>query len=77
MTVDEAEDSEEEEDKDDENAPRWWGFWDVEEITKLAEWISVKSDLEEEGESLAGRDSLSTSSTSSSSSNRRHRAWNS
>jgi len=71
MTVDKAEDSEEE-DKDDENAPRWWGFWDVEDITKLAEWISVKSDLEEEGEILTVGDSLSTSSTGSSSSNRRH-----
>jgi hypothetical protein len=73
MLVDEVEDSEK--DENDENVPRWWGFWDVEEIIKLAEWISVRSDLGEEGESLAGGDSLSTSSmssASSSSSNRRH-----
>jgi hypothetical protein len=66
MAVDGAESSDEE-NVDDESVPRWWGFWDVEEITKLADWISVKFDVEDEREDLAGRDSLSTASIGSAS----------
>ena len=50
MAVEEADDSEDSDEEDEENVPRWWGFWDVEEIAKLAEWISVTSDLEEESD---------------------------
>lgn len=70
MKVDEAED----EDEDEENGLNWWGFWNPEDIMKLAEWISVKFVPEEGGEGLAEKDSQSTSSmnSTSSSSNRRH-----
>ncbi|KAJ3549721.1 hypothetical protein NM688_g5151 [Phlebia brevispora] len=40
---------EEDEDEDeDDHEDAWWGFWQPEEILKLAEWISRKSDLREE-----------------------------
>ena len=62
ITVEEADDSEDSDEEDEENVPRWWGFWDVEEIAKLAEWISVKFDLEEKSEGLACSGSASTPS---------------
>jgi len=39
-------DSSEDEDEDD-GEERWWGFWDPEEIKKLASWIQAKAGLED------------------------------
>ncbi|KAI0766519.1 hypothetical protein BC629DRAFT_1737547 [Irpex lacteus] len=41
---DDDEDDESDEESDDEC---WWGFWQPEEITKMAEWLSIKSGLED------------------------------
>lgn len=35
-------DDEDGEEDVDENAERWWGFWQPEEITRLAEWLAMK-----------------------------------
>ncbi|KAF4620528.1 hypothetical protein D9613_000295 [Agrocybe pediades] len=53
MSVDGDEDRSEDEDSDDSedddaDVEKWWGFWDPEEISKLAEWISIKSGIDEE-----------------------------
>ncbi|KIJ18760.1 hypothetical protein PAXINDRAFT_179413 [Paxillus involutus ATCC 200175] len=43
-------DSSEDEDEDegeDDGEERWWGFWDPEEIKKLASWIQAKAGLED------------------------------
>ncbi|KAF8813926.1 hypothetical protein BYT27DRAFT_7084104 [Phlegmacium glaucopus] len=40
-TSDEMEDGE-------EVAEKWWGFWEHEEITRLADWITIKSKLGDE-----------------------------
>lgn len=40
MTEDDEESDEEQEEKEE-----WWGFWDPEEIKKVAEWIAMKNNL--------------------------------
>ena len=42
---DDSEDEEEEEDEDDDE--QWWGFWEPEEIMKLASWVHFKAGLED------------------------------
>ena len=39
---------------EDETVERWWGFWEPEEISKVAEWISIKAGLDDDEESTAG-----------------------
>lgn len=34
--------------KDDEDVEKWWGFWEPEEIVNVADWISIKSNLEKQ-----------------------------
>ncbi|KII92523.1 hypothetical protein PLICRDRAFT_155104 [Plicaturopsis crispa FD-325 SS-3] len=61
-----SEDSEDE----DEDEERWWGFWEPEEVRKLADWIAITSGLDDEpaeGETTAARSSLSNSSKKSAS----------
>lgn len=43
-----GDDEESEEDEEDDHGDAWWGFWQPEEIYKLAEWISRKSNLPED-----------------------------
>ena len=66
MNVDGAENSGTEEDED-ELVPKWWGFYDVEDIKNLAEWISIESSIED---SLRPQASPLTSTSSVSSSNK-------
>lgn len=40
--------SDEKEDDDGNEAEKWWGFWEPEEIVKVADWISIKSKLEDQ-----------------------------
>jgi hypothetical protein len=63
MNVDEAENSETGEDED-ELVPKWWGFYDVEDIKNLAEWISIKSGIEDNLRSQASFSSTSSVSSS-------------
>jgi hypothetical protein len=34
-------------DEEEDEAEKWWGFWEPEEIIKVADWISIKSKLED------------------------------
>jgi len=54
-----------EEGGDDETVLKWWGFWDAEEVTKLAEFITISSGIEDEVGSSSGRETPSTGSSSS------------
>ncbi|KAI0320792.1 hypothetical protein OF83DRAFT_1081399 [Amylostereum chailletii] len=36
------------EESDEEDGPRWWGFWQPEEIHKVAEWIAIKNGISDE-----------------------------
>ncbi|PPQ84593.1 hypothetical protein CVT25_015796 [Psilocybe cyanescens] len=40
----------ESEDQDDLDQEKWWGFCEPEEIAKVAEWVSIKSGLEDEND---------------------------
>src|SRR6266511_4004654 len=53
-----------EEGGDDETVLKWWGFWDAEEVTKLAEFITISSGIEDEVGSSSGRETPSTGSSS-------------
>ncbi|KAF9527302.1 hypothetical protein CPB83DRAFT_856322 [Crepidotus variabilis] len=47
-----------------ESGPHWWGFWDIQEINKLAEWVSIKSGLsddEQAGDTPSAASSVSSS----------------
>lgn len=46
-------DSEYEEDEDEEDEEQWWGFWEPEEITKLASWVHFKASLADRAPSSA------------------------
>lgn len=35
------------------NTEKWWGFWEPEEISKLAEWISIESGFDDEADPTA------------------------
>ena len=56
-TADESESKSE-----DEAVEKWWGFWEPGEISKVAEWISIKAGLDDE-ESTVGDSHMSSSST--------------
>lgn len=43
---DESEDDEDDDEDEDEDE-QWWGFWDPEEIIKLASWVHFKADLDD------------------------------
>jgi len=45
---------EEDGENEDEDVEKWWGFWEPEEIVKVADWIYIKSKLEEDQEMEAG-----------------------
>ena len=47
-------DEEDGEEEEEEELEKWWGFWEPEEIVKVADWIYIKSKLEEQ-EMEAGR----------------------
>ena len=40
--------------ENESDAERWWAFWEPEEISKVAEWISIKAGLDDDEESTAG-----------------------
>jgi len=69
MNVDGAENSGTEEDED-ELVPKWWGFYDVEDIKNLAEWISIESGIEDKRDNLRLQVSPLTSTSSASASNK-------
>ncbi|KIJ61330.1 hypothetical protein HYDPIDRAFT_189618 [Hydnomerulius pinastri MD-312] len=43
--VHDPDDSESESEDEDDDDEQWWGFWDPEEIEKLASWVHVKAGL--------------------------------
>jgi len=45
-----------------EAAEKWWGFWEPDEISKIAEWISIKAGLDDDEESTVGDSRMSSSS---------------
>ena len=47
--------------EDGEDVEKWWGFWEPEEIVKVADWIYIKSKLEDQ-EMEAGEPESGTSS---------------
>lgn len=52
--VDDPDDSEEDEDDEDEDdEEQWWGFWEPEEITKLASWVHFKAGLDDIAEHMS------------------------
>ncbi|KAI0949235.1 hypothetical protein AcW1_008909 [Taiwanofungus camphoratus] len=71
-------DSEEDEEDENEDADAWWGFWDPEEIRRVAEWIAMKCELEDgeserrgsaasamdKGKGVEGRSSIASSTSS-------------
>jgi len=69
MNVDGVENSETEEDED-ELVPKWWGFYDVEDIKNLAEWISIEAGIEDKRDNLRPQASPLATTSSVSSSNK-------
>ena len=47
---DDSEDEDEEEEEEEEE--QWWGFWEPEEIMKLASWVHFKAGLEDTSEQM-------------------------
>ncbi|KAF8554735.1 hypothetical protein OG21DRAFT_1508623 [Imleria badia] len=45
--IKDEDDSECEDDDEDEDEEQWWGFWEPEEIMKLASWVHFKAGLED------------------------------
>jgi hypothetical protein len=62
MDIDGATDESENE-SEDETVEKWWGFWEPGEISKVAEWISIKAGLNDDEESTLGDSRASSSST--------------
>ena len=48
-----ADTSDQKEDREEETE-KWWGFWEPEEIVKVADWISIKSKLGDAEEKQVG-----------------------
>ncbi|KAF8972987.1 hypothetical protein BDZ97DRAFT_1752045 [Flammula alnicola] len=48
-------------DEEDEDVEKWWGFWEPDEITKLAEWISIKSGIDGDENTASGKSGSSSS----------------
>lgn len=46
--------------EEDEDAEKWWGFWDPDEITRLAQYISVRSGVQDDDD-FKSNDSASAS----------------
>jgi len=57
ITTDESENESE-----DGTVEKWWGFWEPGEISKVAEWISIKAGLNDDEESTLGDSRASSSS---------------
>jgi hypothetical protein len=55
--------SSDEEDGEEEEAEKWWGFWEPEEIVKVADWIYIKSKLEDQGMETGGPEIGTSSQT--------------
>jgi hypothetical protein len=51
------------EEDEDEETEKWWGFWEPEEIVKVADWISIKSKLEDEEIHVGGPEDGTSSQT--------------
>lgn len=50
---DDSDEEDEDEDEDDADAEeQWWGFWEPEEIMKLASWVHFKAGLEDISEQM-------------------------
>ena len=47
-----VEDDDDSEDEDEEEEEQWWGFWEPEEIMKLASWVHFKAGLEDTSEQM-------------------------
>ncbi len=45
---------------EDPNAEKWWGFWQPDDITQLAQWVSIKSGVDDDDSN--GAEAGSTSS---------------
>ncbi|KAG9316558.1 hypothetical protein JVU11DRAFT_2609 [Chiua virens] len=54
----------EEEDEEDEDDDQWWGFWDPEEIMKLASWVHFKAGPEDDIAEQTSNRSIGASSES-------------
>ena len=52
-----------EEDGDDEEVEKWWGFWEPGEIVKVADWIYIKSKLEDQEMEAGGSENGNVSQT--------------
>lgn len=44
----------------DPNAEKWWGFWQPDDITQLAQWISIKSGVDDDDSNGAESGSASS-----------------
>lgn len=60
-TLVEDEDDSEVEEGDDDDDEQWWGFWEPEEIMKLASWVHFKAGLEDASAKMSNDDALSGS----------------
>jgi len=49
--------------EDGEDVEKWWGFWEPEEIVKVADWIFIKSKLDDDDEIPAGAENGISSQT--------------
>lgn len=52
-----------EEDGEEEEVEKWWGFWEPEEIVKVADWIYIKSKLEDQEVEAGGSENDTLSQT--------------
>lgn len=55
LVDDDSEDEDDDDDDDDDEEDQWWGFWEPEEITKLASWVHFKAGLEDNSEQMSNR----------------------
>ena len=49
--------------EDGEEVEKWWGFWEPEEIVKVADWIYIKSKLEDQEMEAGGSENGALSQT--------------
>jgi len=59
---DDDSDTSESSDEGDEDVEKWWGFWEPEEIRKVAEWIEIKSGLDQDDQTSEGSGASSPTS---------------
>jgi hypothetical protein len=55
--------SSDEEDGEEEEVEKWWGFWEPEEIVKVADWIYIKSKLGDQEMEAGGTENGTLSQT--------------